>query len=111
MRMSLVLFMFLSAGCASQASATAPVALPLASATPSARVWKVPKNFRGLTVPVEATAFAGQEGDYVDIITTADFGDEKKSDIRAVTLLQNVFVLSVGSNRPGIDAIGLMPVT
>lgn len=59
----------------------------------------VPKKMRAVAIAVdEFTAVGGhiKPGNYVDVMGSFDFGQNEKSDIRTVTLFQNVWVLSVG---------------
>ncbi len=56
-------------------------------------------KFRAVAVAVDPiTAVGGHlmPGNYVDVLGSFDFGAGEKSDMRTVTLLQNVEVLSVG---------------
>lgn len=61
---------------------------------------KTPRGFRALTLPVVPGQFAGTATDYVDVIGIFDLGDATKSDPRAVTLFQNVYVLETGQPNP-----------
>ena len=61
----------------------------------------VPKKLRAVAIAVDQfTAVGGhvKPGNYVDVMGSFDFGQNEKSDIRTVTLFQNVWVLSVGSD-------------
>ena len=63
--------------------------------------FKIPKGYRALTVAVnEITGVGGfvRPGNYVDVMGVFDFGDERKKDDRAVTLLQSVYVLGAGQD-------------
>jgi pilus assembly protein CpaB len=61
----------------------------------------VPKKLRAIAIAVDRfTAVGGhvKPGNYVDVMGAFDFGQGEKSDIRTVTLFQNVWVLSVGKD-------------
>ncbi|MCP4810817.1 MAG: Flp pilus assembly protein CpaB [Proteobacteria bacterium] len=61
----------------------------------------VPKKMRAVAIAVdEFNAVGGhiKPGNYVDVVGTFDFGQSDKSDVRTVTLFQNVWVLSVGDD-------------
>ena len=62
---------------------------------------KVPKGFRAVTVAVnQVTGVAGliRPGNYVDVLSTLEFGNLQKSDQRTYTVFQNVLVLAVDQN-------------
>ena len=74
--------------------------------------FKVPKRKRGIAMAVyEVNAVGGhvKPGNYIDVLGSFDFGEGDKSDLRTVTLFQNVLVLAVGddlgqSNPQTLDA-------
>lgn len=62
---------------------------------------KVPPGHRAVALAVDEISGVGghlRPGNHVDIIGTFDFGDASKHDVKAIVLLQNVEVLSVGSH-------------
>lgn len=63
--------------------------------------FKIPKGYRAFSVSVDEISGVGghvRPGNYVDVMGIFDFGDERKADQRAVTLLQNVYVLAAGDD-------------
>jgi pilus assembly protein CpaB len=63
--------------------------------------FKIPKGYRAFAVSVDEISGVGghvRPGNYVDVMGIFDFGDERKADQRAVTLLQNVYVLAAGDD-------------
>lgn len=77
------------------------IATKLLSIEDAGLAFKIPKNFRAFAISVdEITGVGGhiRPGNYVDVMGIFDFGDERKSDERAVTLLQNVYVLAAGDD-------------
>lgn len=61
----------------------------------------VPKKMRAVAIAVDEFNGVGghiKPGNYVDVVGTFDFGQSDKSDVRTVTLFQNVWVLSVGDD-------------
>lgn len=77
------------------------IATKLLSIEDAGLAFKIPKNFRAFSISVdEITGVGGhvRPGNYVDVMGIFDFGDERKSDQRAVTLLQNVYVLAAGAD-------------
>lgn len=63
--------------------------------------FKIPKGYRAFAVAVDEISGVGghvRPGNYVDVMGIFDFGDERKEDQRAVTLLQNVYVLAAGAD-------------
>ena len=77
------------------------IATKLLSIEDAGLAFKIPKNFRAFAISVdEITGVGGhvRPGNYVDVMGIFDFGDERKSDERAVTLLQNVYVLAAGAD-------------
>ena len=77
------------------------IATKLLSIEDAGLAFKIPKNFRAFSIAVdEITGVGGhvRPGNYVDVLGIFDFGDERKSDQRAVTLLQNVYVLAAGED-------------
>ena len=63
--------------------------------------FKIPKGYRAFTVAVSEISGVGglvRPGNYVDLLGTFDFGDERRTDPRAVTLLQSVYVLAAGED-------------
>ena len=77
------------------------IATKLLSIEDAGLAFKIPKNFRGYAIATdEITGVGGhiRPGNYVDIMGIFDFGDERKEDKRAVTLLQNVYVLAAGDD-------------
>ena len=77
------------------------IATKLLSIEDAGLAFKIPKNFRAFSIAVdEITGVGGhvRPGNYVDVLGIFDFGDERKSDQRAVTLLQNVYILAAGED-------------
>lgn len=77
------------------------IATKLLSIEDAGLAFKIPKNFRAFAIGIDDIAAVGghvRPGNYIDIMGIFDFGDERKSDQRAVTLLQNVYVLAVGDD-------------
>ncbi len=77
------------------------IATKLLSIEDAGLAFKVPKNFRAFTIAVDDVSGVGghvRPGNYIDLMGIFDFGDERKSDQRAVTLLQNVYVLAAGGD-------------
>ncbi len=71
----------------------------------------VQKKRRAVAIAVDEVSAVGghlKPGNYVDILGTFDFGQGDKSDMRTVTLFQNVRILSVGADigRPTPASIG-----
>jgi pilus assembly protein CpaB len=63
--------------------------------------FKIPKGYRAFAISVDEIAGVGghvRPGNYVDVMGIFDFGDTVKQDQRAVTLLQNVYVLAAGDD-------------
>jgi len=63
--------------------------------------FKIPKGYRAFSVSVDEISGVGghvRPGNYVDVMGIFDFGDERKADQRAVTLLQNGYVLAAGDD-------------
>ena len=63
--------------------------------------FKIPKGYRAFSVAVDEVNGVGghvRPGNYVDVLGIFDFGDERKTDQRAVTLLQSVYVLAAGDD-------------
>ncbi|MFH1465310.1 MAG: Flp pilus assembly protein CpaB [Pseudomonadota bacterium] len=61
----------------------------------------VQKKYRALSIAVDnITAVGGhlKPGNFVDVVGTFDFGQGEKSDMRTVSLFQNVRVLAVGAD-------------
>lgn len=61
----------------------------------------VQKRHRAVSVAVDNVSAVGghlKPGNFVDILGTFDFGQGEKSDMRTVTLFQNVRVLAVGAD-------------
>jgi pilus assembly protein CpaB len=77
------------------------IATKLLSIEDAGLAFKIPKNFRAFAISVDEISGVGghvRPGNYVDVMGIFDFGDERKSDERAVTLLQNVYVLAAGAD-------------
>jgi pilus assembly protein CpaB len=77
------------------------VSTKLLQAADAGLAYFVQKKHRAISIAVdEVTAVGGhlKPGNYVDILGTFDFGQGEKSDMRTVTLFQNVRVLSVGDD-------------
>ena len=63
--------------------------------------FKIPKGYRAFAISADEISGVGghvRPGNYVDVMGIFDFGDERKADQRAVTLLQNVYVLAAGDD-------------
>jgi len=63
--------------------------------------YKIPKKKRGIAIAVfDINAVGGhvKPGNYVDVLGSFDFGQGDKSDMRTVTVFQNVHVLAVGDD-------------
>lgn len=63
--------------------------------------YKIPKKKRAIAVAVyDVNAVGGhvKPGNYVDILGSFDFGQGEKTDLRTVTIFQNVYVLAVGDD-------------
>jgi pilus assembly protein CpaB len=63
--------------------------------------FKIPKGYRAFTLSVDEINGVGghvRPGNYIDVMGIFDFGDERRQDQRAVTLLQNVYVLAAGAD-------------
>lgn len=77
------------------------IATKLLSIEDAGLAFKIPKGFRAFTVSVDdISGVAGliRPGNYVDVMGIFDFGDITKTDKRAVTLFQNVYVLAAGAD-------------
>ena len=77
------------------------IATKLLSIEDAGLAFKIPKNFRAFAISVDEISGVGghiRPGNYVDVMGIFDFGDERKMDQRAVTLLQNVYVLAAGGD-------------
>ena len=77
------------------------IATKLLSIEDAGLAFKIPKNFRAFAIAVDEVAGVGghiRAGNYVDLMGIFDFGDITKTDQRAVTLLQNVYVLAAGDD-------------
>lgn len=62
---------------------------------------KIPQGMRALSVRVDPVSGVGgliKPDNYVDILSTFNFGDEVKDDYRTFTLFENVRVLAVGKD-------------
>lgn len=63
--------------------------------------YKIPKKKRAIAAAVyDVSAVGGhvKPGNYVDLLGSFDFGQGEKSDLRTVTIFQNVHVLAVGDD-------------
>ncbi len=79
------------------------VATKLVTADEAGLALYVPKGFRAISLQVDVFNAAGghiRPGNHVDLLGTFDFGSGDKSDFRTVTVMQDVWVLSV------VDDIG-----
>lgn len=77
------------------------VSTKLVRADDAGLAYFVQKKYRALSIAVDnITAVGGhlKPGNFVDIVGTFDFGQGEKSDMRTVTLFQNVRVLAVGAD-------------
>ncbi len=77
------------------------VSTKLVRADDAGLAYFVQKKHRAVSIAVDSiTAVGGhlKPGNYVDLIGTFDFGQGDKSDMRTVTLFQNVRVLAVGAD-------------
>ncbi len=77
------------------------VSTKLVRADDAGLAYFVQKKHRGISIAVDnITAVGGhlKPGNYVDVVGTFDFGAGDKSDMRTVTLFQNVRVLAVGAD-------------
>ncbi len=75
----------------------------------------VPKGYRAVAIGVDVYNAVGghvKPGNHVDILGTFDFGSGDKSDLRTVTLMQDVRVLAVVDNigKPTTRDVVPMPV-
>lgn len=79
------------------------VATKLVTADEAGLALYVPKGLRAISLDVTVYNAVGghiRPGNHVDILGTFDFGSGEKSDVRTVTVMQDVWVLSV------VDDIG-----
>ncbi|MDP2308057.1 MAG: Flp pilus assembly protein CpaB [Pseudomonadota bacterium] len=79
------------------------VATKLVTADEAGLALYVPKGLRAISLDVSVFNAVGghiRPGNHVDILGTFDFGTGEKSDVRTVTVMQDVWVLSV------VDDIG-----
>lgn len=77
------------------------IATKLLSIEDAGLAFKIPKNFRAFAISVDEVSGVGghvRPGNYIDLMGIFDFGDQVKQDNRAVTLLQNVYVLAAGGD-------------
>lgn len=77
------------------------VATKLVKPEEAGLAYYVPKKYRAVAIAVDEFNGVGghiKPGNYVDVVGTFDFGSGDKSDVRTVTLFQNVWVLSVGDD-------------
>lgn len=87
------------------------VSTKLVGAKEAGLAYYVPSKMRAVAVAVdEFNAVGGhiKPGNYVDVVGTFDFGDGEHSDMRTVTLFQNIWVLSVGGDTGAPAAINLV---
>jgi pilus assembly protein CpaB len=90
------------------------VATKLVTADEAGLALYVPKGLRAISLEVSVFNAVGghiKPGNHVDIIGTFDFGSADKSDMRTVTVMQDVWVLSVVDDigRPTTRDIVVMP--
>ncbi len=77
------------------------VSTKLVRADDAGLAYFVQKKHRAVAIAVDnITAVGGhlKPGNYIDLVGTFDFGQGEKSDMRTVTLFQNVRVLAVGAD-------------
>src|SRR5579859_1614791 len=77
------------------------LATKLLSIEDAGLAFKIPKDQRAFTIAVDDIKGVGghiRPGNYVDVMGIFDFGDGNHADQRAVTLLQNVYVLAAGTD-------------
>jgi pilus assembly protein CpaB len=71
--------------------------------------WKVSKGSRAIAMTVnEVSAVGGhiRPRNFVDVLGTFDFGEGDKTEMRTITLFQNVWVLAVGSDLGQPTVVG-----
>ena len=74
----------------------------------------VPKGFRAVSIAVDVFNAVGghiKPGNHVDILGTFDFGQGDRSDLRTVTLMQDVTVLAVVDDigKPSANNVRTLP--
>ncbi|MBM4391520.1 MAG: Flp pilus assembly protein CpaB [Deltaproteobacteria bacterium] len=88
------------------------VATKLVTVEDAGLAFYVPKGYRALAIAVDVYNAVGghiRPGNHVDILGSFDFGSGEKSDLRTVTLQQDVWVLSVVDDIGAITAREVVP--
>jgi pilus assembly protein CpaB len=90
------------------------VATKLVTADEAGLALYVPKGYRAISLDVTVFNAVGghlRPGNHVDVLGTFDFGSGEKSDMRTVTVMQDVWVLSVVDDigRPTTRDVRTMP--
>lgn len=83
------------------------VATKLVTVDDAGLAFYVPKGYRAIALAVDVFNAVGghvKPGNHVDILGSFDFGSGEKSDLRTLTLMQDVWVLSVVDDIGAITA-------
>lgn len=83
------------------------VATKLVTVDDAGLAFYVPKGYRALALAVDVFNAVGghvKPGNHIDILGSFDFGSGEKSDLRTITIMQDVWVLSVVDDIGAITA-------
>lgn len=89
------------------------LATKLVNANDSGLAYFVTTGYRAVAIAVDVYNAVGghiKPGNAVDILGSFDFGSGDKADLRTITLMQNVRVLSVVDDTPAVTSDDVIPI-